>query len=202
MSGIDRCLARRLQSHDDVVVIRRRHLVPDLEFVEPLRALGHVDRHELAVGRLDVHAALGVIDRLHGARNGEVCVGSSLTCAQPGKERAKTNPDALRIAVTGFMLSLLSGSLWRSITLSLGVIASLIFLSISFPPPRPKRLPPGFAEKIRGRPCCSCKMTAVGSYNKSAVLFLDEKPIRSRIGGGTWTSSIPHSNSSRSWHCS
>src|SRR5262245_54106757 len=33
----------------------------------------------------------------------EVWVGSSLTCAQPGKARAKTNPDALRIILTRFM---------------------------------------------------------------------------------------------------
>jgi hypothetical protein len=33
-----------------------------------------------------------------------VCVGSCLTsCAQLGRERAKTNPDALRIAFTRFM---------------------------------------------------------------------------------------------------
>src|SRR6476620_8521264 len=32
-----------------------------------------------------------------------VCAGSSVTCAQLGRKRAKTNPDALRIVVTRFM---------------------------------------------------------------------------------------------------
>src|SRR5580704_13082344 len=68
---INRCLARRLQSRGDVVVIRHRYLVPDLELIEPLRACGHVDRLEAAIGFLDVHGALLMIDGRHGARKGD-----------------------------------------------------------------------------------------------------------------------------------
>src|SRR5690242_13878105 len=68
---IDRCLARRLKSRGDVVVIRHRYFVPDLELIEPLRACGHVDRLEAAIGFLDVHGALLMIDGCHGARKGD-----------------------------------------------------------------------------------------------------------------------------------
>src|SRR4030095_707856 len=44
--GIDHWLARLLQYCDDSVVVRRRHLVPDLELIEPLCALGDIDPHE------------------------------------------------------------------------------------------------------------------------------------------------------------
>jgi len=68
---INRRLAPRLQSRRDGVVIGDRHLVPDLEFIEPLRTCGHVDRLELAIRRLDVHHALIKIDGLYGPRKGD-----------------------------------------------------------------------------------------------------------------------------------
>src|SRR5262249_50299676 len=46
VSLVDRWLARLLHLHDDLVVVRRLHLVSDLEFAEPLRALGHVEPNE------------------------------------------------------------------------------------------------------------------------------------------------------------
>ena len=67
----NRRLARRLQSRRDGVVIGDRHLVPDLEFIEPLRTCGHVDRLELAIRRLEVHHALIKIDGLYGPRKGD-----------------------------------------------------------------------------------------------------------------------------------
>ena len=106
---IDRCLARWLQSHDDVGVVGRLHLIPDLDFVEPRRALGHVQRHELAVGRLDVHAAPGMVDRLHGTLDGDRRCWQRFDLRPAGKEITKLNANAPRIAVfIRFMLLLLS----------------------------------------------------------------------------------------------
>ena len=68
---IDHGLARWLESRGDGIVIRDRHLVPDLELIEPLRAFRNVDRLELAIGRLDVHDASGMIDGLDGARKSD-----------------------------------------------------------------------------------------------------------------------------------
>src|SRR4029077_20265163 len=43
---IDWGLARRLHSRRDIVIINKRHLVSDLELIEPLCAGGNVDRLE------------------------------------------------------------------------------------------------------------------------------------------------------------
>ena len=45
-------------------------LSPTLSSLNRVALCGHVDRLELAIGRLDVHDALGVIDGLHGAHLG------------------------------------------------------------------------------------------------------------------------------------
>jgi hypothetical protein len=69
--AVDGRLARRLEARVDVVVVRHLQLVPHLELVEALGARGHVDGDELAIGRLDIHGAIVLVDRLYGAGNGD-----------------------------------------------------------------------------------------------------------------------------------
>src|SRR6516164_9108196 len=55
----------------DTVLLYVIDTLSDLELIEPLRGWGYVDRLELALGRLNVHDALGMIDGLDGARKGD-----------------------------------------------------------------------------------------------------------------------------------
>ena len=86
--GIDRRLARRLQAHDDVVG-RPTKLEFPTSSSQALGARGHVEGDELAIGRLDLQQVLVLIDRRYCAGEVIVCFGSSLTCAQLGRERAR-----------------------------------------------------------------------------------------------------------------
>ena len=114
VGGIDRHLARRLQAHVDVVGrYRRLHLVPHLELVEALGARGHVEGDELAMGRLDLQQVSVLIDRLDCAGNGDrLFFGSSLTCAQLGRARAKPTANALSIVVIRVMFCSPFGCPW------------------------------------------------------------------------------------------